>query len=114
MREIERNELERLLAADEAVVVEVLPEPEFERLHIDGAINIPLERIGRVARQRFKPDQPIVLYCSDHDCPSSGLAASKLDAFGFTAVMEYAGGKADWEEAGLPMATGPVEDAVSD
>ena len=88
------------------VVIEVLPEEEYARLHIEGAINIPIERIGREARARFSERQPLVVYCSDRDCPTSDLAAKKLETFGFSNVLEYVDGKADWEAAGEPMATG--------
>jgi len=108
VREIEREEVQRLLQSSDAVVVEVLPEPEYDRLHITGAINLPIERIGREACRRFRKGQPIVVYCADHACPTSGHAAQKLETFGFTNVLEYAGGKADWEQARLPMQSGPT------
>ena len=81
-------------------------EEEFARLRIRGAINIPIERIGRDARVRFEAYQPLIVYCSDRTCPTSGMAAEKLETFGFTNVLEYAGGKQDWEQAGGPMESG--------
>ena len=105
-RMIERDELKALLSDGTTVVVEVLPPPEYQRLHIQGAINIPIERIGREASARFEKDRAIVVYCADRECPTSGQAATKLETFGFTKVLEYAGGKADWEQGGLPTETG--------
>lgn len=106
-RVIDREEVRRLLAEGEAVLVEVMPEEEFRRSHIAGAVNIPLERIGATCRARYRPDQRLVLYCADAACTASDLAARKLAFFGFLDVLEYGAGKQDWQDAGLPIASGP-------
>ena len=103
---IDREAVRRLMDEEAAVLIEVLPEEEFQRLHIRGAVNIPLERIGSVSRASYQAEQRLIVYCSDEECPASDLAARKLAAFGFLHVLEYGGGKKDWEDAGLPMATG--------
>ena len=106
-RVIDRGEVRRLLAGGETILVEVMPEEEFRRRHIEGAVNIPLERIGATCRARYRPDQQLILYCKDTACTASGLAARKLALFGFHDVLEYGAGKQDWQDAGLPMASGP-------
>ena len=106
-RVIDREEVRRRLAAGAAVLIEVMPEEEYRRNHIAGAVNIPLERIGATCRQRYQPDQQLILYCADQACAASGLAARKLAFFGFHDVLEYGAGKQDWQDAGLPMASGP-------
>ena len=105
-RVIDRDEVRRQLAGGDAVLIEVMPEEEFRRGHIAGAVNIPLERIGATCRQRYRPDQRLILYCADLACAASGLAARKLAFFGFGDVLEYGAGKQDWRDAGLPMASG--------
>jgi 3-mercaptopyruvate sulfurtransferase SseA len=40
---IERQEVQRLLAVEQAQLVEVLPAAEYEDEHLPGAINIPLK-----------------------------------------------------------------------
>ncbi len=42
-KEIDRNEVQRLVAERNAQLVEVLPRPEYEQEHLPGAINIPLK-----------------------------------------------------------------------
>ena len=42
-------------------------------------------------------------YCASLTCRNSEIAANKLIALGYTNVREYAEGKADWIEAGLPV-----------
>ena len=103
--EIDRDRVRQLLA-DGAVLIEVLPEEEYQRLHIRGAINIPIERIGRDARAQFSSQQSLIVYCSDIDCPTSGMAAQKLETFGFSSVFEYSAGKKDWEGAAGEMVSG--------
>ena len=49
-----------------AVLVEVLPEEEYEGEHLTGAVNIPLKKLDRTATARFKKDAPIVVYCHDY------------------------------------------------
>jgi rhodanese-related sulfurtransferase len=41
--------------------------------------------------------------CASLECRNSEIAANKLIALGYTNVREYAEGKADWIEAGLPV-----------
>ena len=104
---VDRDTVQRLLAAGDAVLIEVLPEPEYERLHIRGAVNIPIERIGSTCRKRYSARQRLIVYCSNAGCPTSELAVKKLQAFGFRRVLDYAAGKEDWEQAGLPLDSGP-------
>ena len=65
VRQIDRNELRRLLADDGTQLVEVLPHAEYEEEHLPGAINIPLARLGREATSRLDPRRPVVVYCWD-------------------------------------------------
>ena len=107
VRTIERVELKRRLEEEsDLVLIEVLAEREYRRKHIKGAINIPFKQIAHVARDRFDPEQPIVVYCADRKCQASPIAAEKLEESGFRNVWEYPGGKEDWRRAGYPMEDG--------
>ncbi len=48
-----------------AQLVEVLPHEEYEEEHLPGAINIPLRRLDREARDRLDPERPVIVYCWD-------------------------------------------------
>ncbi len=101
---ISRENLKNSLDTGEDIkLVEVLAENEYNRLHIKGAVNIPLPTIGSEAKKKFSKDDFIVVYCADAKCSASPKAAEKLDTFGFTNVYDYVEGKADWKEAGYPM-----------
>ena len=87
-------------------LVEVLKPDSYSKMHIKGAINIPLESIGREAKEKFSTDDEIVVYCSDKDCTASPKAADKLEELGYKNVYHYQGGKKEWSEAGLPTESG--------
>ncbi len=108
-RVIDREELkEKLDRGDELVLIDVLAPEEYARGHLPGAINIPLEVIGRTAKERFSSEQKIVVYCGSFDCQASPKAAAKLERLGFRDVWDYAGGKADWADGGYPLERGPA------
>ena len=57
-----RDEVLRLIRDEAAQLVEVLPPPEYEDEHIEGAISIPLKSLDREANERLDPDRPVVVY----------------------------------------------------
>jgi rhodanese-related sulfurtransferase len=60
----ERATVQRLI--DRGVqVVEVLGPEEFEEDHLPGAINLPLRRLEREARNTLDPSRPVIVYCWD-------------------------------------------------
>ena len=61
---INRDEVQRLLS-EGAQLVEVLPREEYEEEHLPGAINIPIPRIDKEARDRLDPNRPVIVYCWD-------------------------------------------------
>ena len=103
MEKISKKNLKEQLDNDNVTLIEVLKEEKYKEKHIKGAINIPLERIGTEAKDRFDKDEKIVVYCSDKDCTASPSAGKKLEELGFTNVYHYPGGKKEWEESGYPM-----------
>jgi rhodanese-related sulfurtransferase len=63
---IDRDEVQRLLAEEDARLVEVLPRENFEAEHISGAINIPLKEIDERAPRELVRDRPVIVYCNDY------------------------------------------------
>ena len=47
-------------------------------------------------------DTEIVIYCSNYACTTSDYVAKKLYDQGFTHVMVYQGGMAEWKQRGMP------------
>jgi phage shock protein E len=65
MREISLDELKSKLGRnDDFALVEALPPWAYRKQHLPGAINVPYNRVDRVATKRL-PDKgkEIVVYC---------------------------------------------------
>ena len=109
MQTIDRKELKRLIDSSEDVtVVETLEPDSFKEYHLPGAINVPNDDTFEQSIEEAVPqkDRQVVVYCADTKCGSSADAAKKMETLGYTNVMDYDAGKADWKEAGLPIEAG--------
>jgi rhodanese-related sulfurtransferase len=63
---VDRSEVQRLLSDEDAQLVEVLPQAEFEDEHLPGAINIPLKELDAETARRLERGRPVVVYCNDY------------------------------------------------
>lgn len=61
----DRQQVLRLLKAEGAQVVDVLPQREFDESHIPGAVSIPLKQLTADAVSVLSRDKPVVVYCHD-------------------------------------------------
>ncbi|HEX6929001.1 MAG TPA: rhodanese-like domain-containing protein [Gammaproteobacteria bacterium] len=100
MQIINRKELERMLERRrEFVLIDALPEDDFEHLHLPFAINVPLndERFeDRIREAVPEPEYDIVVYCSNAECPVSREAARRIESLGYVSVYQYRDGKEGW------------------
>ncbi len=103
MKTISREELkEKLDRKDNFKLVMTLGQTAFMMGHIAGSINISsLEQ----AQGLVFPEDEIVVYCHDENCPASKSAYQMLVSHGFANVRRYAGGIREWQEAGYPLET---------
>jgi rhodanese-related sulfurtransferase len=98
---ISREELKAALDSGEPIkLVMTLGEFGFRAKHIPGSLHI--ER-PEDAGHHLDFDDDIVVYCSDEACFASRMACRKLVEGGYRHVRRYAGGVADWEQAGFPL-----------
>jgi rhodanese-related sulfurtransferase len=109
---VEQLSVDRLYSmatiGDGLALVDVRAPREYEQVHINGAINIPVADL----RTRFKEldkDRPVALMCSTGH--RSSLGASLLQQRGFTSVYNIAGGMTGYSAAGYakqcPMCVAP-------
>jgi len=103
-RPIAREELEDLIDGRKATVVEALSAGAFEQGHLPGAVHLGNDNVTSRA-PAVLPDKTatVVTYCASTACQNSAEAARELESIGYTDVREYVEGKADWEQAGLPL-----------
>ena len=92
---------EKLDRGDDFKLCMVLSEWAFRVKHIPGSIHIsrPEE-----ARKLLRPEDEIVVYCSDRICPASKYAYTLLKSDGYQDVRRFEGGITGWEDAGYPLA----------
>ncbi|HEY3095270.1 MAG TPA: rhodanese-like domain-containing protein [Acidimicrobiia bacterium] len=63
---IDRDEVRRLMAEENAQLVEVLPRHEYEHEHLVGALNIPLKELNATTAARLDRRRPVITYCHDY------------------------------------------------
>lgn len=104
IREISRDELvHKMHSGDPMVLVDVLTHEHFLRVHLPGAINIPVNLLRDLAPLVLGKHDQIILYCANFQCHASPTAAKILMQLGYTDVLDFTGGILDWEEGGLPV-----------
>jgi rhodanese-related sulfurtransferase len=104
VKEISRPALsEALLSKSPPIVLEALDKKYYDNGHIPTAQMLPPAEVDRIGLIVADKDQAIVLYCASATCQNSHQAAAQLESRGYRNVAVYAGGKADWVEAGLRL-----------
>jgi len=104
MKLIERDELrEKLARGDDFKLVMTLSTLSYEAKHIPASLHFETaeDMLGALDER-----DEIVVYCADAHCAASIYAYRLLERHGYGCVRRYAGGVADWEEAGYPLARG--------
>jgi rhodanese-related sulfurtransferase len=98
---ISRDELKaKLDRGDEFRLVMTLHAWAFRAEHIPGSehFDTPEETFDAL-----RPEEEIVVYCSDPACVASQFAYRALVDNGYNNVRRYEGGLSDWLAAGFPL-----------
>ena len=93
-----------LMNRQDARVLDVREDSEWQQGHIPGAVHIPLGQLGsRLGElEAFKgADTPVVVVCRSGN--RSGMAAVRLRKAGFESVYNLDGGTMAWQQAGMPL-----------
>ena len=101
VRTIDRDELRsKIERGDDFKLIMALNRWAFEAKHIPTSLHFdtPEELYAAV-----RPDDEVVVYCSQVDCHSSVAVYRDLVQRGYHNVRRYAGGLLDWEDAGFPL-----------
>jgi rhodanese-related sulfurtransferase len=115
MKLISRDELRaKLERGDDFKLLMVLSANAYQAKHIPGSLHFTTWEDALAA---LDPAEEIVVYCAGVYCAASIRFYSLLERTGYTRVRRYAGGVADWEAAGYPIAgdrgTQPSDDKPS-
>ena len=84
-------------------LVEVLAKEEYDKGHIPGAINIPLDELETLAKQKLRKTDTIVVYCASYACHASTKAARRLLDLGYQHILDFKGGKRWWQHSGFEL-----------
>ena len=81
---ITQVEAEEKIKQEDAVLIDVRTESEYEEGHIEGSINIPLDQIENIS---YDKDEIIIVYCRSGG--RSKTAAETLIANGYMNVYDF-------------------------
>jgi rhodanese-related sulfurtransferase len=92
---------------DDVIIVDVRSNYEYDTLHINNAVNIPLNDAGftREVEALQAGSRPIVFYCNGHSCYKSYKACTQASNAGINNVYAYDSGVFDWARAYPDRAT---------
>lgn len=77
------------------ILVDARDEEDYKKMHIRGAISIPVYDIEKLSDTLDK-EKEVITYCSGGMCDASTDAANILAQKGFKKVSDYKGGIQDW------------------
>jgi rhodanese-related sulfurtransferase len=101
VRVIDAQELKaRLDRGDDFKLVNALGDWEFRAKHIPGSLHFPKMED---ALEALRPDDDIVVYCSNPSCRASSMMYKELTELGYEHVWRFEGGIVAWEDAGYPL-----------
>jgi rhodanese-related sulfurtransferase len=100
---LDREELERVVAAGEVLLVDVRPRVEYENGHLPQAMSLPIEDLPDAAAD-LPRDRRLVVYCRGTYCQFADQAVAILRRAGFDAVR-LEGGWPEWLAEGRPVET---------
>ncbi len=93
----------RLDLGEEIVVADVRRQDSYAKLHLAGAVSMPMDDHAKWGPQLSK-DVPLVLYCACEGDESSSRAAREIrKRYRHQQVMVLKGGLGGWVDAGYPI-----------
>ena len=88
---------------DSIPLIDVRTPAEFGSVHAEGAVNHPMESLN-VDRLPFGKEDEIQVICQSGG--RSIKVCQKLEAAGYSNVVNVEGGTSAWQESGLPVVEG--------
>ncbi len=104
-KELTPAQLTQLINRDNALLVDVSSQSDFEKGHIPTAKHVAMAQFDPEHKDLAKVKElPVAVVCRTGQ--TSAQAASRLVKAGFKKVFVLAGGTASWTAADLPLAKG--------
>lgn len=104
-KELRPVEAVKLMNHENAAVLDVRNEKDFNEGHIINALNIPVTSLAdRISNIEKYKKQPVLVYCRTGQ--QSARACTILRQYSFESVYKLAGGILSWKGENLPLAKG--------
>ena len=99
--------IELILTKPELIVIDSRKKTEYQKGHIEGAINILNTRLKREDIESISPDKTreILFYCNGTRCMRSSDSIKKAKSWGYTRLIWFRGGWKEWTDKRLPVVT---------
>lgn len=95
--------VQQAVASGTARVLDARPPADFRAGHLPGAQSLPFEAAPDLLTSmqiELPREQPIITYCARNDCDEGLELAVFLRRTGYTNVILFAGGLAEWRASG--------------
>ena len=99
--------IELILANPDLIVIDSRKKAEYQKGHIEGAINMLNTQLKPEDLERVSPDKSteILFYCNGSRCLRSADSIKKAKSWGYTRLIWFRGGWKEWTEKRLPVVT---------
>ncbi len=97
---IKADEAKKLVAENQAIIIDVRGTDAFKLTHIKGALDVPLKKLEAGDFTGLPKDKAIIAYCTCGAEQTSSRAAVLLEKAGFKNTSALLGGLHAWESAG--------------
>ncbi|MBE9564075.1 MAG: rhodanese-like domain-containing protein, partial [Proteobacteria bacterium] len=99
--------IDLILSHPDLIVIDSRKKTEYQKGHIEGAINILNTRLKREDLESISPDKSrkILFYCNGARCLRSTDSIKKAKKWGYINLIWFRGGWKEWTEKRLPVIT---------
>jgi rhodanese-related sulfurtransferase len=99
--------IELILANPDLIVIDSRKKTEYQKGHIEGAINILNTQLKPEDLERVAPEKSteILFYCNGTRCLRSADSIKKAKSWGYKKLIWFRGGWKEWTEKRLPVVT---------
>lgn len=97
--------IELILSKPELLIIDVRIKDEYDKGHIQGAINLLDTELtaDTLAQQAGDQQRPLLFYCNGERCKRSANASRKAQDWGYPEIYWFRGGWVEWRRKNYPV-----------
>ena len=99
--------IDMILANPDLIIIDCRKKTEYQKGHIEGAINILNTHLEQEVLEQIAPDKSteMLFYCNGIRCIRSSSSIEKVQAWGYTNLNWFRGGWKEWLDKRFPIVT---------